>query len=526
MPTITKTKKAKSSAVVLHCVEYTHNPASSKGIFWSDVPRNYGGAQDDTIEYEGKCAFLTGKAAAERAANTKAEAATDGNRTLRTRIVRVEPEPEFLKVIEGLNTWKEREAKRLVDGTYTKLPWADEDWYKANNHCVSFHFAHVSQTNTSNIAYTENNDKGALDRQTQTKPGRYLTCYFPELASSFQDAGRNDVYGRPVRQSKLEYWLQRYEDLYGTGVEIKFAHTADEMEYVYRNGPSSCMGGEEGAHKFDKQTHPARVYAAGDLHLAYLVVAGENQDSEPRITARALVWPEKKCYGRAYGDDHKLNRELGKLGYFREHLIGARLFKIKYKNHRDEFIMPYIDDTGAVSDHGKYFIIDEANTADYEAGRTDGLMCTSDDAHTGLVCERCGEPMADDGATRVNGEGLWCAHCATDNVFYCVVTDTYYRDDDRHPPIILHNGDHVHESQRDDLAICAVTGEYYRYADNGTFLADGSWVSAEGYSAIAYAKDTEDWHLKTDLTEIDGKWYSVALPQEVLDEAKANEVAA
>jgi hypothetical protein len=99
--------------------------------------------------------------------------------------------------------------------------------------------------------------------------------------------------------------------------------------------------------------HPVSVYAAGDLHLAYL----EQQDGE--ITARALVWPERRKVGRTYGDTTTLLTKLLELGYEKpenyDAIKGARLLKIPY---RQGYIMPFLDACGCdYSDAGEFWIM-------------------------------------------------------------------------------------------------------------------------------------------------------------------------
>lgn len=71
---------------------------------------------------------------------------------------------------------------------------------------------------------------------------------------------------------------------------LQFASTPEEIVEVYRAGPHSCIA------DFPPEVHPARVYGAGDLAVAWL---GDGA----RTWARALVWPARRVYGRVYPAD-------------------------------------------------------------------------------------------------------------------------------------------------------------------------------------------------------------------------------
>jgi hypothetical protein len=66
----------------------------------------------------------------------------------------------------------------LSDGTYAKLPW---DIAK-----IEDHFAHISVQDGAMISYTPDAAKGELDIQVRTKPGRYLTKFYPHLSADDQ----------------------------------------------------------------------------------------------------------------------------------------------------------------------------------------------------------------------------------------------------------------------------------------------------------------------------------------------------
>jgi hypothetical protein len=335
----------------------------------------------------GAVIYATGKEAAD-AAKAMREAG----------LGRFQPRP--VPVDDG--AWRAREAGRLADGTYTRLPWDDgkpegvrfsfmEDaepshkcWhYDAMTDETRHHYAHVSVKVPGNIAFTADSAKGAADIQMSMKPGRYLMQF----------------YGNALSAASIRQLANEFIAKYGA-VALKFTECPDEIERVYVNGPRSCMAYP--ASHFRSECHPARVYAAGDLHLAYL------ETEENDITARVLTWPSRKIYGRVYGDE-KIAILLDAQGYTCGELSGARVEKLEDRN--GGYVMPYIDGCCSVEDCGDYFRIDGGITAESQNGLIE------DDS---LTCARCGDRMDEYACTFIEDiEQSWCSHCAENYSFYC-----------------------------------------------------------------------------------------------------------
>lgn len=345
--------------------------------------------------------------------------------------------------------WETREALRLVDGTYTHVPWGE------TLEPIPSHFVHVSINHDGLVAYTETATKGALDIQTPIKPARYLKRFYPDLA----DHVARDLAAavRPVDPLKL-------------------AVTADEIEHVYVTGPSSCMSKEEG--EYESHCHPVRVYGNSDLQLAYIT----NDDGPP--IARALVWPERKLHARIYGWENRMTLALAQAGYTRGSLTGARIRRIEEGD--GSLVMPYIDDDRS------FDVIDEhwlAIGGPHAASMTEG--CAS------LVpladCERCDDRTPIDDMTNVAGEH-WCPHCTDHYSFRSEYSDARFADDEECEVVVQrHKGRNVYESwansERDDHAFhCDATEDWYAHR---TFDAvereDGrTWVD---WYAERYAED-------------------------------------
>lgn len=289
--------------------------------------------------------------------------------------------------------WRQRERNRLEDGTYNPLPTA---W--AHLPAIRDHYAHVSKDGQS-IAFTSDENKGMIDIQTVMKPGRYLTRFYPELS------------GDEVRDLAAKV---------GDAFVVHFAETQEDIIKVYLNGPNSCMSKPLSC--YESAIHPVAVYAAGDLQLAYMSRNGKpvTYDGFERATDRALVWPDKKIYGRIYGGgDNRMARALQAMGYREAMLTGARLLKIAHEEG-ESYIMPYIDGECSVSDHGDHFRIGGAINAD----STSGVIRL----YQGVYCSYTEEYHDEEDMIYINDVNEYWHNSCLDNgdAFHCYGSGEYY----------------------------------------------------------------------------------------------------
>lgn len=317
------------------------------------------------------------------------------------------------------HTWQD-DCHRWIrlEGLFS--PWAVEDWSTDRERG-----AHVHPTDSNVLRYTASFMDGLRGKVTEIKPGRYLQKFYPHL-----------------KPSEVQGWVDRW-NLENAEPVLQLASTPDEIEAVYcMQGLTSCM---DGTHSFESEIHPCRVYGLGDLAVAYLTRQG-------RLTARALVWPEKKAIGiRMYGDDARLTAALKNAGYdYRDGgLIGARLLKIK---HESTYVMPYID-TLRVRDAGSHFVL--SNRGD-SADRTDGLLS---DPEPEYWCERCEDGCDGDNWTMV-GDDIWCDDCANVHAFTCNHCDQTRPDDEANRA--CGGGTICDRCARRDFTHCECCDDYYR----------------------------------------------------------------
>ena len=247
------------------------------------------------------------------------------------------------------------------------------------------------------IGFFASEQHGQLFRATAMKPGRYLARFFPEIGMDEQ-----------------RMWASKI-DAFG---ELHIATTTEDIVSVYVNGPNSCMSKPLSA--YDGHIHPVSVYGDSDLALAYL-------GSKESATARCLIWPGRKVFGRIYGDEIRMRMALEREGYSDGRFRGARIRAIVNSHNSGEVIMPYLDGDQMVSrvtdKDGDWFVID-----------CDGPYCC--DSTRGTI------------------------H-ASENSYYCPYLDEYCDEDDT---IFVHGPDeHWHNScvENGDAFECDGSGNTY-----------------------------------------------------------------
>ena len=313
--------------------------------------------------------------------------------------------------------WRDREAKRLTDGTYKRLPKA---W---DLKPIQDHFVHLSAVTPGQVAYTPSPEYGEQDRQVSARPGAYVKKFYPDLD--------------PLQ-------IERYSALATCDGGLELITDADEMVRIYRLGeqglgPDSCMKYDFVHHGHNgpkTPIHPIATYAAGDIALACL-----RQDGA--IIARCLVWPERRLFTRGYGDLVKIYAILEAEGYKRGNFYDARLVRRTFNyDGQTYYVVPYVDESTsvqgapgalAVVDDGEYLRIKpegEGQSTQTAAGSIRIAKQYRLKEIAGLVkCERrgCGSLVDPDERGRVvtgrrGGELVfqnWCRKCLVERSYRC-----------------------------------------------------------------------------------------------------------
>lgn len=266
------------------------------------------------------------------------------------------PEPDM--------EWEYRERRRLSNGEYMQIPWVIEDWWQTEyfkaGSTINKHYSHISKTDKNLLAYTESEEKGQRDIQTQIRPGRYLTKFFPDLPQDVKEAACSD-------------WKRIIDP-----DALKIATDPDTIQWVYENGPPSCMSRPASSYTATGGIHPTRAYGNSDLAIAYV------NSSKGTPIARSVVYPEKMIYGSIYGEEALLEPLLWEAGYEQpdcKSFKGAKLTRIE--GRRGYTICPYLDIADGVDDNGEHLIV-----GGYESFNVFGIL-------GGEICARCEDELAE-----------------------------------------------------------------------------------------------------------------------------------
>lgn len=391
---------------------------------------------------------------------------------------------------EGNVIWEVREHIRIEYNQYIQVPWA------GSIRAIPGHYVHVSNEDMSQVAFTENDERGKQGRKLRLRPGRYLKRFYPHMTDD-----------------EVTNWATQ---MLGN-VEVEFAKTGNEMEEVYCNGPNSCMA--HPASEFHGPVHPVQVYAAGDLELAYI---RGNKKSGSKYAARALVWPEKKKVGRIYGDIIRMKILLAHKGFdvsdvTGSALEGARILKIRDDEH-DCYVMPYIDGTQSYGLHKtdkNMFVIG----GDGDACWTTGLDIEEPESR--CTCDHCGESDNEDNVrgvmvTRYSSE-MWCNTCVDDHAVSSDRTGRYFAMDEAVSVWNIVYGRTEEQTwaswEADESSyMCDGNDQYYSRSVPKYELEDGRTVSKDFFDEKC--------------VEVNGLYYEKGQEPEVTEEeAKASEEA-
>lgn len=356
--------------------------------------------------------------------------------------------PSVMTWEEGKGYYRVNTPEESPEAVYERLPWQTQTWFHKRipntvglegpwdaTTLPGLHFAHVSVEDKSMVAFTASEEHGVADRQTRMKPGKYLKKYYGDVLSDDEIAKLAAEFGAHFAPP-----------------ELSFATDADEIERVYRDGPRSCMAYHPG--DYASPCHPVRVYAGPDLALAYIERGAGN------ITARALVWPDKKRYGRVYGDEQRIVPLLRAAGYSYGSLSGARIQRIPVYN--GGFVMPYIDGIDYATDEGDYIRI--GGFGSIYCQNTNGL---SDERNYCPHCEEYYNPH--EGSYWIaDVEQEWCPSCRERDAFYCEGIGEYFSDNTESVEIGYYRYSLPYvERNPDEFFKCDECGEGFSYDRTG-----------------------------------------------------------
>ncbi len=325
-----------------------------------------------------------------------------------------------IQKMTGDPNWREREQQRCSDGTYTIPYFAMSTAYYGSEY-NGLHYLHISQDDPMRVAYTPNDEYGRHDRQVRVRLERYLDRFFPDLPTVL----RNEEIAEHKKRNEYR--------------PLHFAQTADEIEWVYLNGPRSCMA--KPVEDFDWDFHPVRLYATNDLAVAY------TKAPDGGVSARTLVRPYRKAHARIYGNNPQLEKRLEEAGYYRDDNLfeGARLH-LEYHDD-DKIVAPYCDPVR----HAR--IDEDCLTLDYEG---DICLNTEDGVvQLPVTCDSCHTPVLPSATRPIEANGTtedWCEDCIVDHAFRCNVCHEHVPEAQRNETA---EGRNVCDRCADSLPTCA-----------------------------------------------------------------------
>lgn len=316
--------------------------------------------------------------------------------------------------------------------TWRAVPWAREDWftYSAYRHT---HALHIATGNELQVAYAQTLPKVVGEKYVSTKPGRYLTQFF----------------GHVLDETQIKYWAEQVSAA-AAPCELHFIEGADTEGWlrVYRDGPDSCMKGE----------NTVRVYSHKNsvLRLAYITQGDE-------IKGRAIVREDEHQYVRVYPntnstDGQRYNTVMRDMveaaGYGFGSLMGVLLDAIPHKGDEGGYICPYLDsgdgDTPCLEVtyvHGKEYLRVGRNGMD---GQTQNGYVSDYDENS-RDCDDCGERCPEDEMRFIE--------CNDHHVCECCMQENYVMAYGRRSQVLV---------RTDDMELVEVGGEWYmtEYANN------------------------------------------------------------
>lgn len=341
--------------------------------------------------------------------------------------------------------WRLREASRLASGEYASLPhwWIDAGWWK-DSAPEKDHFLHMAEDG-KRVAFTESPEKGESDKQLTMSATKYLARYFSESLAG------EEIAALGIRLVPNDH-------------EMRVSFDPEDFARIYENmnHPYSCM--RHSMDHFRTSKHPAYVYGAGDLQIAWI-----QDGTDTRFDgARAVIYPQAKRYPLIYGTTPEHTNALAKhlmdAGYEQGNLTGAKMLRIE---EDDGFIVPYLD--GCVKnaeDDGEYLIISRDGSIDCET--TSGIS-RSESRYT---CDNCGSGMDEEECNSVQGDS-WCDSCYSNSTVYCERTEESFPDSENMVEVYVSSrygrGElsqtWCEDAAHSDAFECDRTGNYYSSDD-------------------------------------------------------------
>ena len=274
-------------------------------------------------------------------------------------------------ILYGTRGWHRREQMRnpLHHAVYSLIfEKAAPDLGPVIELCAQW--PHVSKTDPTKVAFTQDESKGIADRQTVTNFGRYVRKFYSPAIIS--DHELRDIAARLKPD------------------EMRFVTDGAEIYRAVIHGPTSCMS--KSSEWADYDEHPYRVYDP-ELGWQLAVRYGPTGDVLGRCwmyddgNRKGFVRSYKKCPRGGYShSDEVLEAWLTEQGIEKVngwHRLNAQIKMIEAGS--GQFVAPYLDGSAQYVTEDGYITTESDDN--YECTNTDGY---SDEQGGGYECSHCG----------------------------------------------------------------------------------------------------------------------------------------
>lgn len=387
---------------------------------------------------------------------------------------------ELLSIIMGNEFIRDfnRDNQKLVSCAWSAVPWHTAKWFMKSPLFYT-HSLHMAVNTEGMVAFADNPAKRTAEKYTTMKPGRYLQRFF----------------GDQLTEADIKEWSER-SAISNSDLQLHFIEHNDPEGWVrvYREGPASCMQGED----------CVRVYAheKSVLRLAY-VTWGDD------IVGRAIVREDEKKYIRVYPNTDSaeaqrihtwMKNKLVQMGYGPGNLFDVKLAKIPRNKYSAEYVMPYLDfgtsdSPPYVEDCGSYFCVTDGDGV--EAQNTNGYIDLN-----GHSCDDCGDSVNEDDVSYIEHcDRHVCDSCLSNNYTYAMGRryEEYFPSDEVVYCETDGNYYHTEYLSRHDVYECNISSNYYKLDD--MVEVDGSMVHNEYATALDEPHGHDDYALTDDVVE-------------------------
>lgn len=283
--------------------------------------------------------------------------------------------------------WINLKIQQELSRTKDHVPWITQEWARS-----SLDGAIKAK---EGVSYYPTPQHAIEGRRVETTVARYLLGLWETQAK--RSTAWIKSHG-PMDEARIEYWIRGITDI--TMDNVTITDDPEEIEWVYVNGPSSCMSYSKDHFPDCRGLHPSATYGKSpDLRMAYL----KNQERRDKITQRVMIWPEQKTYGRIYGTGplaDLFNKQAYKDGKFQ----GARMRLVQVPGYKDRYLIPYIDRHASVNLDGDYLVLREGTDGEIRCNGTSGIFVIKH-------CQRCGERSGGDHCATCKSKQFTCQAC-------------------------------------------------------------------------------------------------------------------